>query len=72
MVSDERKRQIAAAVKAHREKQKKESGRKQVPLMLTDIDRENMSTIKEREVSVKNQGEAVSAALSEYVKKYDS
>ena len=72
LASDERKKQIALAVKTHRDKLKKETGRKQVPLMLTDVDRINMSKIKKNESSVKNQGEAVSLALSEYVEKYES
>lgn len=71
LVSDKRKKQVALAVKTHRDKLEKEMGRKQVPLMLTDTDRANMAKIKQNESSVKNQGEAVSKALSEFVKKYD-
>lgn len=71
LATEERKAQIAAAVKAHRARQKKKAGRKQVPLMLTDEDRENMQRIKNAVPEVKNQGEAVSLALAEYVKKLD-
>lgn len=71
LATEERKKQIAAAVKAHRERAKQEAGRKQVPLMLTDEDRDNMATIKAKESDVSNQGEAVSKALKEFVKKYD-
>lgn len=64
-----RKMQIATAVDRYRTREKLRSGRKQVPLMLTDEDRENMQEIKARVPEVKNQGEAVSMALSEFVKK---
>ena len=67
-----RKKQVAAAVKAHRDRVLHNKGRKQVPLMLSDSDRENMALIKASEDDVKNQGEAVSKALSEYVKRYTS
>jgi hypothetical protein len=67
LATEERKKQIAAAVKAHRAKQQKESGRKQVPLMLTDEDRNNMAYIKANDPEVNNQGEAVSKALTQYV-----
>jgi len=69
LATEERKKQIVAAVNAYRERQKQESGRKQVPLMLTDEDRENMQLIKAKIKEVKNQGEAVSLALAEFVKK---
>lgn len=39
--------------------------------MLSDEDRSNMATIKKNEDDVHNQGEAVSKALAEYVKKYN-
>ncbi|BDU35350.1 hypothetical protein TUMSATVNIG1_59590 (plasmid) [Vibrio nigripulchritudo] len=70
LVSKKRKEQVASAVRGYREKQK-ETGRKQTPLMLSDEDRSNMAKIKQNEDDVSNQGEAVSKALSEYVKKYD-
>ena len=71
LATEERKKQIAAAVKAHRAKQKKQTGRKQTPVMLTDADRENMALIKQNEKDVNNQGEAISKALAEFVIKYE-
>ncbi len=67
LANKERKKQIAQAVKRHRELQQKRAGRKQTPLMLTDEDRANLALIKKNEENVKNQGEAVSLALAEYV-----
>lgn len=71
LATKERKQQIAQAVGGYRERQRKEAGRKQMPLMLTEDDRDNMKLIKANEPDVKNQGEAVSKALTEFVKKYD-
>jgi hypothetical protein len=71
LATEERKAQIAASVNAYRERQKTETGRKQTPLMLTDEDRDNMRLIKAKIKEVKNQGEAVSLALAEFVKKLD-
>ena len=71
LATEERKKQIAEAVKTHREKQKQKTGRKQTPVMLTEEDRENMAEIKKKEPDVNNQGEAISKALSKFVLKYD-
>lgn len=71
MTTDKRKKQIAKAVNKHRENQKQISGRSQTSVMLTDDDKENMKLIKLNEKHVSNQGESISLALSEFVKKYD-
>lgn len=70
VTTPKRKKQVALAVGAYREKQKATEGRKQSPVMLTDIDKANMALIKQHEPDVRNQGEAISKALSEFVKKY--
>ena len=71
LATEERKKQVAEAVKTHREKQKQKTGRKQTPVMLTEDDRVNMAEIKKNEPDVNNQGEAISKALSEFVLRYD-
>jgi hypothetical protein len=62
LTSDKRKKQISTSVNAYRERQK-EQGRKQTPVLLTELDKEHMAYLKRTFPEIRNQGEAISHAL---------